>query len=126
MSATQCFHQWNENILNENISFQLIRYSEKCCFLWIGNAAQFDTLACAMCTPYEKAPLTTDILNSNKANEDLIEKCNELSRKLASKLNKQVVVSFNVQPADMSTWARINNLIEKHLFDKIKMQSHLF
>jgi hypothetical protein len=132
-----------------NINFHAIKYSDKSLYVWIGDASsKLENMSCSLKTPYERQPLGIDILlASTEEQNDKSDTSKDLSIKLAKRLNKQVLVSFNVannlldqfalqsQPVDYSMLgnsADINNnmtlmqLIERRLFSEIKAHPEKF
>jgi hypothetical protein len=115
--------------------------------VWIGDASgKLENMSCALKTPYERDPLGVDILLASTAEQnDKSDVSRDLSIKLAKRLNKQVIVSFNVasslldqfalqsRPVDFdSVSSDINNnmtlmqLIERRLFSEMKNNADKF
>jgi hypothetical protein len=111
------FHAWslNENVKNQteqqqptdlsntaaqmpNINFHSIKFSDKSVYIWIGDShTKLENLSCSMKTPYEREPLGIDILLANTEEQnDKSDLSKSLSIRLAQKLKKQVLISFNV------------------------------
>jgi hypothetical protein len=141
--------QRNRNTSLPNISFHAIKYSDKSLYVWIGDASsKLENVSCSLKTPYEREPLGIDILlASTDEQNDKSDTSKDLSIKLARRLGKQVLVSFNVanslldqfdlqsQPVDHSMLAnhvdlnnnmRLMQLIERRLFSEIKSHPEKF
>ena len=156
------FHSWSLNDENSkektlpNIHFHAIKYSDKSVYLWIGDSSsKLENMSCSLKTPYESEPIGIDlVLASNPEQNDKNDLSKDLSIKLAKRLNKQTIVSFNVaanlldqfsldsQPIDASflgsaslgvDWKEENSslvtlmqLIEKRLYKEIKSNPDKF
>ena len=154
------FHSWslNDNAQDlvkgsplPNVNFHSIKYSDKSLYIWIGDSGcKLENMSCSMKTPYEKEPLGIDLLlATTEEQNDKSDISKDLSIKLAKRLNKQIVVSFNVaaklldqfslqsQPIDFvaqsPTKCDLNNnnftlmqLIEKRLYGEIKANPEKF
>lgn len=101
------FHNWSLNQSNTNnkrsnipeINFHVIKYSDKCLYVWVGDAnKKMENLSCSMQSPLDRDPLGVEIMQSHKFEQNNLfsNLSKDLAIKLAKKLNKQIFVSFNV------------------------------
>lgn len=82
-------------------------------FIWVGEeSAVFDNLNIASATKFSKIPATVEILDFDANNS-------HISSKLCKKLNKQVLLSFNVANIDPMNKGSIENSIIKGITDKL-------
>ena len=113
------FNSWSFKILNETIFIQTIKYSSNYLYIWLSNNGKLENLSFAIQTNYEKLPLSINIINKDSDNQQLIE---NLTRKLSFKLNKQVLLAFNID-SDASNFF-LN--IEKSLLSEINLNKDKF
>ena len=135
-SSTHLTNNNNTNTKQDlpNIYFHSIKFSANSLYVWIGdNELKLDNVSCAMPTPFSATPLATDIMLARENNDgdvDSLSLSSDLGAKLSKKLNKQVILSFNVNKnllkstVDKQTNNDYDsfmiNLITKCLFDEIK------
>lgn len=133
------FHEWSliekptpKSDSLPNILFHSIKLSDKCLYIWIGDFnSKLENLACSMQTPYEREPIGIEIIQPNTDDPNNNSLSRDLSIKLAKKLNKQVLVSFNISQCLLeqsipNEEATLMQLIEKRLFQEIKQNSDNF
>lgn len=133
------FHEWTLRTTKLNVDFHVIKYSDKSVYVWVGETSPtqqcMDTLACCMQTHVQRDPIAIDILQASQTDADglFTNMSRDLSVKLTKKLNKQVLVSFNVkhdllEPIELNDTQEISLLqvIEKSLFDEIKSKPDKF
>ena len=145
------FHNWTLLKTGKSrdipeINFHAIKYSDKCVYVWIGDAAsKMDNLACSMQTPLEREPLGIEIMQSQLVDNStgiFANLSKDLAIKLSKRLGKQVLVSFNVNQnlleqvqevhvsslLEESSEPDVNllHLIEKSLFSEIKSKPECF
>lgn len=159
-SSLISFHEWSLNNNNTeskvsnlsnsssipDIYFHAIKYTDKSLFVWIGDAdRKMDTLSCAMQTTVERDPIGTEILQSQKIEQEGLfsNLSKDLAIRLAKKLKKQVFVSFNVghnllepiasptsnnqsDQLDFEPESTLLKLIETALFQEIKFKPENF
>ena len=119
-----------------NIYFHTIKFSTNSLYVWIGDSEQkLENVSCSMQTPFSATPLATDILLAKENDVDSSSLSSDLGAKLAKKLNKQVILSFNVNKSLLKTVDKLAdndydsfmlNLINRCLFDEIKMNPNFF
>ena len=138
------FFQWSQNFSEINtdetftapsslshVYFQTIKFSAGCVYIYISDeSTKLENISCAMKTPYAAEPLTTSLMSSCSAGqESSSEATNDLSCKLAKRLNKQVIVALNVGFSVISasdTQEICLKLIEMALFKEIKSNPQKF
>ena len=150
MESSLTYHSWSlkqsetgQKGLNPIINFHSIKFSDKCLYIWIGDGDNnLRNLSCAMKTPFDSEPTSTDLLMVNKEDSEYVNLSNDLAKKLAKRLNKQVLCGFNakldsLQMAPSSFGIDTNNenenkftsllfLIEKSIIDEIKQNPGFF
>lgn len=145
-SSLISFHNWSLNSGSnasadkcftkpiQNVSFHSIKFSSKCTYIWIGDSeCKMDNLACAVQTQYSNDPIGIDLLSINSELSTYNQLSKDLSAKLAKKLKKQVIVSFNVSITLLENEVIFEDrqdsllqLIEKCLFEEIKKNPQNF
>jgi len=80
-------------------------------FIWVGDkSSQFNNLNIASCSNFSTTPLAVDLLGHTQET---------LSLKLTKRLNKQVLLSFNLQFSELEKQST-HDLILKEIINKLK------
>jgi hypothetical protein len=114
--------QFSRRIADQSILYQVLRYPDRCLFIWIGTATG-DISNLAMTMP-SRASSSNELLGTTLFGTDFYEQSLSLSKKLVRRFggNKQVYVSLNLpNNADNEMLFRE---IEQGLFDHVRENEH--
>jgi len=95
-------HSWSETLQERTIHFQALRLEGQV-MIWVGEEAVLGCLA--MAVPVADCP-STQVIGSN-------DQSLQLSSRLAKKLSKQVLVSFNLEDDIMFTPMVVSRLMKE-------------
>lgn len=112
--------QFSRRVGDQSILYQILRYPDRCLFVWIGTSAcELSNLALTM-PNLSSTVSSNDPLGTTLFGTEFYEHSLSLSKKLARRLagNKQVYVSFNL-PNDADNEMLFGE-IEQGLFDHLK------
>ena len=117
--------QFSRRIAEQSILYQILRYPDRCLFVWIGTAA-CELTNLAMTMPSFGSSPTNEQLGTTLFGTDFYEQSLSLSKKLARRLGgkKQVYVSMNL-PNDADNEMLFGE-IEQGLFDHLKKNADDF
>lgn len=113
--------QFSRRIAEQWILYQVLRYPDRCLFVWIGTpAGEIANLAMTMPTIGSSVPSSSEFLGTTLFGTDFYEQSLSLSKKLARRLGgkKQVYVSLNL-PNDADNEVLFAE-IEQGLFDHVR------
>lgn len=115
--------QFSRRIADQLILYQIIRYPDRCLFIWIG------TSSCDMSNLAMTMPMTSssnELLGTTLFGTDFYEQSLSLSKKLARRLGgrKQIYISLNLtNDADNEM---LLNEIEQALFEHVKQNEQVY
>ena len=113
--------QFSRRVAEQSILYQVLRYPDRCLFVWIGTSAgEIGNLAMTMPTIGSSVPSSSEFLGTTLFGTDFYERSLSLSKKLARRLGgkKQVYVSLNL-PNDADNEVLFAE-IEQGLFDHVR------
>ena len=116
--------QFSRRIADQIILYQIIRYPDRCLFIWIGTSA-CDMSNLAMTMPMSLST-TNELLGTTLYGTDFYEQSLALSKKLARRLGgkKQVYVSLNlVNDADNEM---LLSEVEQALFEHVRQNEQVY
>ncbi|KAF8797033.1 proteasome assembly chaperone 4-like [Argiope bruennichi] len=105
-------HTFEENLLGCPVAFHVMKMKESL-FIWIGDQGNFDSLAVAMSTPYNSAPISSSLMGPT-ADES---SCSLASR-LSKKIGKQVFASYNISQSDSNLMLYVTQRLIQEMTDK--------
>ena len=115
--------QFSHRIADQSILYQVIRYPDRCLFIWIGTAA-CDMSNLAMTMPNISS--SNESLGTTLFGSDFYEQSLSLSKKLAKRLGgtKQVYVSLNL-PNDSDNDLLLGE-VEQALFEHVRQNADVY
>ena len=117
--------QFSRRIAEQSILYQIIRYPDRCIFVWIGTAA-CDMTNLAMAMPTTSSSSASNLLGTTLFGTDFYEQSLSLSKKLVRRLggSKQVYVSLNL-PNDADNEMLLSE-VEQGLFEHIRNNEQVY
>jgi hypothetical protein len=115
--------QFSRRIADQSILYQIIRYPDRCLFIWIGTSA-CDMSNLAMTMP--KISSSNELLGTTLFGSDFYEQSLSLSKKLAKRLggNKQIYISLNL--SNDSDNEILLGEVEQALFEHVKQNEDVY
>lgn len=115
--------QFSRRITDQSILYQIIRYPDRCLFIWIGTSA-CDMSNLAMTMP--KISSSNELLGTTLFGSDFYEQSLSLSKKLAKRLggNKQIYISLNL--SNDSDNEILLGEVEQALFEHVKQNEDVY
>jgi hypothetical protein len=119
--------QFSRRIADQLILYQIIRYPDRCLFIWIGTpSCELSNLAMTMPTMSSASSSLNDQLGTTLFGTDFYEQSLSLSKKLARRLGgkKQVYISISL-PNDADNEMLLVE-IEQGLFDHVRQNEQAY
>jgi hypothetical protein len=116
--------QFSRRIADQLILYQIIRYPDRCLFIWIGTSSR-DLSNLAMTMPMGLSS-STELLGTTLFGTDFYEQSLSLSKKLARRLGgkKQVYISLNLSnDADNEM---LLGEVEQALFEHVRQNEQVY
>jgi hypothetical protein len=116
--------QFSRRIADQSILYQIIRYPDRCLFIWIGTSS-CDMSNLAMTMPMISSS-SNEQLGTTLFGSDFYEQSLSLSKKLARRLGgqKQVYISLNL-PNDADNEMLLSE-IEQALFEHVRQNEQVY
>ncbi|CAL1295872.1 unnamed protein product [Larinioides sclopetarius] len=105
-------HTFEENLLGCSVTFHVTKMKDSL-FIWIGDEGNLDSLAVAMSTPYNSAPISSSLMGPTAD-----ESSSSLASRLSKKIGKQVFASYNLSKSDNSLMLDVTQRIIQEIADK--------
>ncbi|GBL85353.1 Proteasome assembly chaperone 4 [Araneus ventricosus] len=105
-------HTFEENILDCLVTFHVTKMKDSL-FIWIGDKGNFDSLAVAMSTPYNSAPISSSLMGPTADDSSC-----SLASRLSKKIGKQVFASCNLSKSDNSLMLHVTQRLIQEIADK--------
>ncbi|CAF0788014.1 unnamed protein product [Didymodactylos carnosus] len=111
--------QFSKRISDSLVMYQIIRYPDRCLFIWIGTNGDMSLSNLAMTMP-SMVPLSTsnntnNLIGTTLFGGDFYEHSLSLSKKLTRRLNKQVYVSLNLPDENELLLREIESALIEHI-----------
>jgi len=115
--------QFSRRIADQLILYQIIRYPDRCLFIWIGTSS-CDISNLAMTMPMVSS--SNELLGTTLFGSDFYEQSLSLSKKLARRLGgkKQVYISLNL-PNDADNEMLLGE-VEQALFEHVRQNEQVY
>jgi hypothetical protein len=115
--------QFSRRIADQSILYQIIRYPDRCLFIWIGTSSH-DMSNLAMTMPMISS--SNELLGTTLFGTDFYEQSLSLSKKLARRLGgkKQVYISLNL-PNDADNEMLLSQ-VEQALFEHVRQNEQVY
>ncbi|CAF1005275.1 unnamed protein product [Adineta steineri] len=116
--------QFSRRIADQSILYQIIRYPDRCLFIWIGTPS-CDMSNLAMTMPMNLSS-TDELLGTTLFGTDFYEQSLSISKKLARRLGgqKQIYISLNL-PNDSDNEMLLGE-VEQALFEHVRQNQQVY
>ncbi|CAF1433372.1 unnamed protein product [Adineta steineri] len=116
--------QFSRRIADQSILYQIIRYPDRCLFIWIGTPS-CDMSNLAMTMPMNLSS-TNELLGTTLFGTDFYEQSLSISKKLARRLGgqKQIYISLNL-PNDSDNEMLLGE-VEQALFEHVRQNQQVY
>ncbi|CAF0819318.1 unnamed protein product [Adineta steineri] len=123
-SLLEVLTQFSRRIADQSILYQIIRYPDRCLFIWIGTPS-CDMSNLAMTMPMNLSS-TNELLGTTLFGTDFYEQSLSISKKLARRLGgqKQIYISLNL-PNDSDNEMLLGE-VEQALFEHVRQNQQVY